>query len=111
MGQIREPPPELWVRDRATEDAWTPRELRVPDTFYATTGQMLTRLDDRLLTTLTPRAIAFLDVDQPGPARVCGPIDILTAAQTAIRVDNKVLVTGTTGEPNGAIEWLDVVED
>lgn len=110
-GQLREPAPELWVRESIADDAWAPRELRVPNTFYATTGQMLTRLDDRLLTTLTPRAIAFLDVDQPGAARVCGPIDILSAAQTVIRVGNKVLVTGTTDEPNGAIEWLDVVED
>lgn len=110
-GQLREPAPELWVRESIADDAWVPRELAVPNTFYATTGQLLTRLDDRLLTTLTPRAMAFLDVDQPGAARVCGPIDILTAAQTVIRVGNKVLVTGTTEEPNGAIEWLDVVED
>lgn len=110
-GQIREPAPELWVRESIADDAWVPRELRVPNTFYATTGQLLTRLDDRLLTTLTPRAMAFLDVDQPGAARVCGPIDILSAAQTVIRVGNKVLVTGTADEPNGAIEWLDVVED
>lgn len=109
--QLAEPPPELWVRDETANDAWEPREVRAPDSRYLIRGQMLTRLDDRLLATAYPRAIAFLDVDQPGPARVCGPIDILTAAQTVIRVGNKVLVTGTTEEPNGAIEWLDVVED
>ena len=74
---------------------------------------MLNRVGDRLLMALDPSAIAFLDVDLPGSAaRTCGPLEVLSAAQTTVRVGNQLMVTGTTSRlAGGLVEWLDVVED
>ena len=111
--QIFEPLAELWVRDDESEDAWSLRTADVPTPTIKFEGRMLNRVGDRLLMALDPSAIAFLDVDLPGSAaRTCGPLEVLSAAQTTVRVGNQLMVTGTTTRlEGGLVEWLDVVED